>query len=315
MHNQTLILGIDGGGTKTQAWLAECPAAGESTVIGRGVAGPGNAQALGLSAATENLDRSIATAFADAGRPRQTVQVAVMALAGSDRDTSRKQLTAWAEGRRLAKSLRVVHDALPVLMAGSPAGWGIALISGTGSFAFGLAADGRTARAGGWGYLFGDEGSGYALGVAGLRAAAQAADGCGPPTRLAAAMVAHLGIERPQELVQAIYQATDHRATVAALAPLVVATGDQGDTVAHQIVEQAAIDLAAMVVAVAQRLDLTAAPLPLALAGGTLLGSVTLKATTLERIAATGCTVATATDVRDPVRGAVALAQRQAFGL
>jgi N-acetylmuramic acid 6-phosphate etherase len=315
MQHETLLLGIDGGGTKTETWLAASTSAAESTVIGRGSAGPANPQAVGLAQATENLDRSVAAAFDDAGRLRQTVRVAVMALAGSDRDTSRRELTAWADGQCLAESLQVVHDALPVLMAGCSAGWGVALISGTGSFAFGRTRDGQVARAGGWGYLFGDEGSGYALGLAGLRATAQAADGCGPATQLTAAIVQHLGIRQPQELVQAIYQAADCRTTVAALAPLVVAIADQGDAESQQIVDRAAADLATMVVAVAKRLDLTNTPLPLALAGGTLLGSRRLQSATLDRIVAAGCTLAATAEVRDPVRGAVALAQREAFGL
>ena len=84
----------------------------------------------------------------------------------------------------MARSVRIVHDAVPILAAGSPEGWGVALISGTGSLAFGRDRQGRSCRAGGWGFLFGDEGSGYAIALAGLRAAAQAADGRAPATRL-----------------------------------------------------------------------------------------------------------------------------------
>ena len=78
MHDETLLLGIDGGGTKTETWLAASVSATESTVIGRGAAGPANPQAVGLAQATENLDRSVAAAFDAAGRPRQTVRVAVL---------------------------------------------------------------------------------------------------------------------------------------------------------------------------------------------------------------------------------------------
>ena len=74
---------------------------------------------------------------------------AVLAGAGSDREENRRAFREWAHDRRLADRFQVVHDAVPVLAAGTPDGWGVALISGTGSLAYGRTADGRTARAGG----------------------------------------------------------------------------------------------------------------------------------------------------------------------
>ena len=172
MQSDELVLGIDGGATKTVAWLALRSGGGEPSVVGRGAAGPANPQAIGFDEALGNLDQAIAAAFDDAGVKPGPLASAVLALAGWDREQNRQVLRRWAEKRCLASRLRMVHDALPVLVAGSPEGWGVALISGTGSFAFGQSRDGRSTRAGGWGYLFGDEGSGYAIALAGLRAAA-----------------------------------------------------------------------------------------------------------------------------------------------
>ena len=120
------------------------------------------------SRARQNLTGAVAAAFATAGIPRHAVASAVLAAAGSDGEEIRRAFSDWAEEVSLAVRFQVVLDAWPVLAAGTPDGWGIALISGTGSLAFGRAANGRTARAGGWGFLFGDEGSGYAIAVAGL---------------------------------------------------------------------------------------------------------------------------------------------------
>jgi len=161
MRSKRLILGIDGGGTKTVAWLAACRESDEPVVLGRGTAGPSNPQAVEPPVAFENLGRAIDEAFDDAELEPGTVDAAVLAVAGSGRAEQQRAIEQWAEHRALARRVRVVHDALPVLAAGSPEGWGVALIAGTGSLAYGCLCDGRSseghsARAGGWGYLFGD---------------------------------------------------------------------------------------------------------------------------------------------------------------
>ena len=312
MHSDDLVLGIDGGATKTVAWLARRSGEVEPAVVGRGTAGPANPQAIGFDAALENLDLAIAAAFDETGVTPGPVAAAVLGLAGSDRDENRRVLNAWAEKRRVARRFRVVTDALPVLVAGSPDGWGIALIAGTGSFAFGKTADGRTARAGGWGYLFGDEGSAYWIAVAGLRAAAQSADGRAPPTRLVDALLARLRLESPRELVTAVYSMASDRARIASLADVVTQSADEGDAAARQIFEQAAAELAAMVAAVARKLDLSATPFPLALAGGVLLGSEKLRSSLKERFDLSDLHPAPVAEVRDPVLGALRLAQHEA---
>src|SRR5437773_190576 len=82
---------------------------------------------------------------------------------------------------------------------------GIAIGAGTGSSTFGVAPDGRTGTAGGWGYLLGDEGSAYAVGREALRAVGHAADGHGRATALTATVCAHLGLAQPRDLITAVY--------------------------------------------------------------------------------------------------------------
>jgi N-acetylglucosamine kinase-like BadF-type ATPase len=88
-------------------------------------------------------------------------------------------ILGWADRVRLAGKVSVANDATLLFAAGTPDGWGLAVIAGTGSIAFTLDAHGRDARAGGWGYLLGDEGSAFRVGLLGLRAACRAADGVG----------------------------------------------------------------------------------------------------------------------------------------
>jgi len=309
MESDRLVLGIDGGATKTVAWLAPRAAEGEPSVVGRGLAGPINPQAGSFAQALENLDRAVDAAFDDAQVDVGPLAAAVLGLAGSDRDENRRVLDDWAKKRRLARRVRVVHDAVPVLAAGSADGWGVALIAGTGSFAFGQDRDGRTTRAGGWGYLFGDEGSGYAIALAGLRAAAQSADGRAPATRILDSLLARLGLEKPLELIPAVYRIATDRSQIAAFADVVTGAAEEGDVQARRILDAAAGELAAMVAAVARELGFADGAFPLALTGGVLLGSERLRSGLEDRMRSLGLAPESIADVKEPVIGAVKLAQ------
>jgi len=135
-------MGIDGGGTATEAWLA-APA---GNVLGRGTAGPSNAKAVGLEAARNAIDGAIAAAFAAAGLSPFPVDLICLGLAGFDRPDDRTLLTGWADQGRWGRRLLMVNDGDLVVAAGTPEGWGVGVIAGTGSIAVGRAPDGRTAR-------------------------------------------------------------------------------------------------------------------------------------------------------------------------
>ncbi len=307
MQTNDLVLGIDGGGTKVLAWLAGKE--GDPAPVGVGLGGPGNFQAVGVQTALANLDAAVDAAFADAGVEPGPVAAAVLGLAGSSREANRKILVDWAAGRQLAQRFRAVSDALPIIAAGSPDGWGLGLISGTGSFCFGQTADGRSARSGGWGYLFGDEGSAYAMAVAGLRAAVKAVDGRGPQTLLLEDFLKHLDLAVPDDLVLCVYGRAGDRAKIAALAQVVTEAAAGGDTVARQIVDEAAGELAVMVEAVARNLELDKATFPLALTGGVLCADTDLRQRLRSHLAQLGLTPAPIAVVEQPVAGAVKLAQ------
>ncbi|MGA2258880.1 MAG: BadF/BadG/BcrA/BcrD ATPase family protein [Thermoguttaceae bacterium] len=304
-----LILGIDAGGSKTVAWLARWDEVAEPEVIGCGEAGPANPQSADFPETLKNLTTAVKTAFAAACIPRQTVASAVLAAAGSDREENRRALSAWAEEISLAVRFQVVHDAWPVLAAGTPDGWGIALISGTGSLVFARASDGRTARAGGWGFLFGDEGSGYALAIAGLRAAAQAADGRAVPTQLLDAILDHFHLDQPEALISTVYPLASNRQRIAELAETVLEVAVAGDATAGEIVHEAARQLAVMVAAVAVRLGWRGEIIPLALAGGVLVGRRLLCGRLQDELRSLGLQTGPVTIVRQPVLGAMKLAR------
>ena len=304
-----LLLGIDGGGTSTVAWLAD--EAGQ--VIGQGVAGPSNPKAIGFEAAFQALEAATTAAFAAADRPRTVVEVACLGLAGFAQIDDRARLTAWSERWGLCRKLRAVSDGALVLAAGTPEGWGVAVIAGTGSIAVGADPAGQTARAGGWGPLFGDEGSAYLVVLAALRRIARRADGRevspvgGDP--LTHRFLTALGVDDPSELVSAIYPPALDRSRIAALAPLILDAARDDPTITTDLLGPAGIDLGQTVAAVAQALGWTGGALPLALAGGFLLRADAVRTNLLDHLERQGYQPHP-TLVPEPVQGALVLARR-----
>ena len=306
------VIGIDGGGTRTVAWLARADVRGESEVVGRGVSGPSNQRAVGPVAAMSNLDAAVESAFSDSHIDRRTVDAACLGLAGADRESDRSVVERWAEEARLAHRVRVVNDAIPLLHAGSRNGCGVALIAGTGSLAFGRNATGQTARSGGWGYLFGDEGSAFAIGRAVLQAVTRTADGRAPATQLLDDVLRQLEVSSASDIVTAVYSHEVPRAVIAGLAPLGFAAAAAADHIAAEIIDQAASELTAMVVAVANRLELRH-ELHLMLTGSVLLQQASFREQVAERISISGVDLQSTTIVQDAVAGAVEIARSLLF--
>ncbi len=307
----SLVLGVDGGGSKTAAWLASRGTNGVWSVVGRGAAGGSNPQSLGFEKALGNVDAAIDAAFADAGRPRSRVAAACLALAGAEREADRQRVAAWAAGRHVADDIQHVHDALPLLAAGTPVGWGVAVIAGTGSFVFGQEATGRTARAGGWGYLFGDEGSGYDLALQALRAATKTADSRGPETSLLSRFLQMFKLHDPLDLIGAVYQGDADRPAIASWSDLVFEEAARGDPVANTLLTRAAGDLADTIAAVCRKLDFDQADFPLALSGGLFIHHERYGGLVQYELSQRGLSPNPTNIVSEPVSGAVILAQRR----
>jgi N-acetylglucosamine kinase-like BadF-type ATPase len=304
-----LLVGIDGGGSKTVALLA-----GRSAVVlGRGIAGPSNYQAIGAEAAGAALTAAVRAAYADAGLPFVPPDAICLGLAGVYRPEDQAFIQTWAATELPGTAVRTVNDAALVLAAGTPDDWGVAIICGTGSIALGRSSEGAAVRAGGWGYLLGDEGSGYAIGVAALRAVVRGYDGRGPATALTGVILAHWGLPDPPALVKRVYRDALARAEIAALAELVDATAAAGDPVAQEILAAAADELALAAAAVVAGLGV-APPIPCALAGGVIIKGEALRSRFLAAVQARGLRLHPITAVVEPAAGAVRLAQQWAEG-
>ena len=240
--------------------------------------------------------------------------MACLGLAGFDRPDDRKILTGWADEARLARRLVLVNDGDLVVAAGTPEGWGVGVIAGTGSIAVGRAPDGRTARAGGWGHLIGDEGSAYLFVLDALRLVARRADGRDPrpagPDPLTDRLCRVLGAAQPSRIVSAIYAPDFTRARIAAMAPEVLAACIESPEDAARLLAPAGAALAETVAAVARSLGWTSGELPLAAAGGFILSAIAVQQALIDGLHQRGYQPSL-TLVPEPVRGAVILAEPQ----
>jgi N-acetylglucosamine kinase-like BadF-type ATPase len=302
IQNSTLVLGIDGGGSKTRAVIGDA----SGVVLGVGVAGSSNYQSVGFAAASTALLLAVDAAFAAAGIARAApIVAACCGLAGIDRPEDRVLWERWAEEQRLAERVTWVNDAELVLAGGTPDGWGLALICGTGSICYGRALDRRTARAGGWGYLLGDEGSGYDLGLQALHWATQTADGRADAHMLLRSILETWQLSEPEQLIGHVYRPETTRAEIARLSQTVLRLADAGDLHARQLLNNAAAELGRMVAAVARRLDFDNPPLAL---GGGLIGASARLQDAVQR--ACGIPLQSVQHVGEPVQGALVIARR-----
>lgn len=308
MPERRLILGVDGGGSKTAARLAAVETDGTITDLGEGFGGPSNVRAVGLAHAEINLDVAVDAAHRDAGTAGQAVDYAVLALAGSSLPDVQAGIGNWAARRGLAATVDIVHDADPVLAVGAPDGPGIALIVGTGSVAIGMDNGGQRSVTGGWGHWFGDTGSGYDLGRRALAAVADAVDGIGPQTVLVERVLQRMHTDDPREILHRLGQAVDTRREIAALAPLLLEAAGQGDKVASGIVQAAAGATARLVHATIAKLGLDA-PVPLAVAGGIVCSNDLYRDALLAMLRQLGTEPASVTVVNEPVAGSLVMAR------
>ncbi|MEP7219881.1 MAG: BadF/BadG/BcrA/BcrD ATPase family protein [Bacteroidota bacterium] len=249
--DQLTFIGFDGGGTNTRAALLS--ARGE--LLGHGTSGASNFQSVGVEMARRNIAE--ARAMAIAGRGLNAPSTAgFLGMAGVVSERDRETILSIATELEIARTLDADHDIRIALAGGLAGAPGIALIAGTGSSCYGRNSAGESWRAGGWGHLLDDLGSGYRLGLEGMIAIARAADGRSIGTSLTSRLTNALGLEHIDDLSRRVGHDGLSRADIAALAPLVLEAAGDGDNAASDILERGADELAIMVHAVATRLGM-----------------------------------------------------------
>jgi N-acetylglucosamine kinase-like BadF-type ATPase len=257
------FLGLDGGQSSTTALIGDA----NGRIVGVGQGGPSNH--LGAEDGHEKFVRTIGECVKDAaaaaGLDSGTLRFrsACLGFSGGPADKA-VLLGEILPADRIAVSTDA-HIALSGATAGEP---GILVIAGTGSMALGRNAAGQTARAGGWGYAFGDEGGAFDIVRQALRAALRMEEGWGCPTTLHKILLEASGAADANDLLHRFYTADWPRPRIAALAPLVDQAAREGDDLASGILQQAAWEMAGLAAVVRTQLFKDTEPVQVSYAGG-----------------------------------------------
>jgi N-acetylglucosamine kinase-like BadF-type ATPase len=249
VEDECHVLGVDGGGSGTRCVIADL----SGRILARGTGGPSNPLTVGTDEAAKAIAEAIQEASMCCGVER--FRVACMGVAGTDRPSGREALRSRLSSLG-AYSLSIVSDAEAALAGATGCGPGVVVVAGTGSIAFGVNGRGETARAGGWGWRLGDEGSGYDIGRRALTAALRAHDGRTRPTSLTGKLEAAIGLEDMSELIDLVYVEGLGTIEVASLAALVGEAAGEGDAEAIRILEEAGVELGLAASSVVRRLCL-----------------------------------------------------------
>jgi N-acetylglucosamine kinase len=258
------IIGIDGGGTKTVGIL--------TTETGQHLAqvqsGPANYHVVGETQTQAVLESVVGELCEKAGVSRTSPIRFCLGMAGLGRAADQEVIGRICNELGVRENRILTHDAHIALIGGTENPEGVIIISGTGAIVYGIDADGREARASGWGYLLGDEGSGYDIAIRGLRAIARAADGRDDPTELTNRILNTLDLNEPNELIRWVHAAS--RDTIAHLAEIVFDTAQTEDSVAERIVDDAVAELVRAAGSVIGQLGFTES-FDVVLSGGNLI--------------------------------------------
>ncbi len=258
------VMGIDGGGSTVRAAITTP----DLTICGQASGPAANPRVVGRDTAVEAIRAAMQSALHSAGLSPEQIDGVGIGVAGAAADHSgawlRQVVTAVTPHARLALSA----DYEIALVGALGRRYGVLVLAGTGSLAYGVNARGESALVGGWGYLLGDEGGGYWIGLEGLRAVARAFDGRKPMTPLTTAVLSALGLSKRSDLIHWLYDDPGgHTREIAELAPLMLEQA-ANDPVAAAIVQRAANELAQVAEAVIRRLAMESPEF--AFAGGLL---------------------------------------------
>lgn len=258
------IIGIDGGGTGTVGIL--------TTETGQRLAyvqsGPSNYHVVG-AAKTQTVLKSLVEALCEKAGIRSTSSIHFcLGMAGLGRAADRKIIGRICDELGISENRILTHDAHIALVGGTEKQQGVIVISGTGAIVYGINANGKEARASGWGYLLGDEGSGYDIAMKGLRAVARAADGRDRPTELTNRILNALELNAPGDLIGWVHAAS--RDAIAQVAKIVFDAARTTDGTAEQIVNAAAEELVCAAESVVKQLEFVGV-FDIVLSGGNLI--------------------------------------------
>lgn len=258
------IIGIDGGGTNTVGILATK----DGQTIAKSQAGPSNYHVVGIEQTRYVLNEIISQLKHEVTANNLDSIKFCIGMAGLGRKEDKVVIGKICDEIGINIKRILTHDAHIGLVGGTGKQAGVIVISGTGSIVYGINEHGKEVRAGGWGYILGDEGSGYDIAIKGLQAVTRAADNRTHPTELTHLILNKLELSEPYDLIRWTHAANRHE--IAQLATLVFKAMEIGDTRAEEIIESAVSKLACAVETVVMQLEF-AESFDIVFSGGNLL--------------------------------------------
>jgi N-acetylglucosamine kinase-like BadF-type ATPase len=296
-------LGIDGGGTKTT-----CAVGDDSRLLVTATAGPSNIVRVGEDQARESLQRSVRQACAAAGIAPEQVARTCVGGSGAARPERATRVRAFL-AEILPGAIDVVGDMEIALEAAFHAGPGVIVIAGTGSIAYGRDPQGKTVRAGGWGFAIGDEGSAHWIGREAVRATLQAADLADGDliqhSPFAAALGKVWGVKSISDLARAANSTPPP--DFSAFLPAVVSSTDE---IAVRVQTQAGRELARIAAAVSHRLFDESQTVTLATTGGVFRHSLIVREMFAREVTTQRPRTKIQSQLIEPVEGALRIARR-----
>ena len=257
------VIGVDGGGTKTEFVLLDY----SGNIIGQQKGDSTNYQAVGGTKLKEEIGRCFTMLLNSTNVSSNKIEQLFLGLAGAGRESDRKEIIALFSDTDFSEKITVDSDAMVALAGAFGTGPGIIIISGTGAICFGKNSEGKVVRAGGWGYLLGDEGSGYFIGREAIIAALKELDGRGEKTKLRDRLEEHFKLSSIDQIIPHIYQNRIDRIAIANFAPIVFEQTSQGDAIAEKIIRTTGKELGRLAKAVAQQLKFEADEIKVAFIG------------------------------------------------
>src|SRR2546425_2707608 len=305
ISRERYFLGIDGGGTKTHAVITDS----ECRVLGEGFGGAANPLRVGLEDAVSHITQAVADACAQAGIELSNISSACAAIAGINHPIHYHTMKDALDEAMEIAGLELVTDARAALEGALDGKPGIVVIAGTGSIAIGVNAEGRQARAGGFGPTLSDEGSGYYIAQQALKAVVSSFDGRSPETSLTERVCKRLGLANASDLPGVIYNSDSEPVEIASLAELVHEAAQEGDEVARQILTAAGCELGRLAASVIEKLGLQSSAFRVACVGSVFRSGEFVLEPLREAVACIAPRAEIGPPLCTPAIGAVKLAQ------
>lgn len=261
------VIGIDGGGTKTALKLAD----EEGNILLENEGGPCNINSMKEVYVKNMLKELIEDTLTKTCLKMEDIKALCIGTAGVDRLSDKKIIEKIIKNLGFNGKIIVTNDGEIALFGGTCEDEGVIVISGTGSICYGRNKKGEIKRAGGWGHIIGDEGSGYYIGINAINYIAKAYDGINEKTIMTDLILDYLKLQSPQDLIDYVYRSGAGKSEIAYLAILVDEAYKKGDFAAKKILLKAAFELFLCAKAVIYNLNLNDKNIKLAINGSVIV--------------------------------------------